>query len=163
MSMLFIKNEKNEWWKLYKEKLLAFDYYGGLHNISQQELENFEILECSNWRELYQMKRWCPLEVNLKWPNVWISPEGLIYEGEAHENRAKDILEIIYGEFDVSWSGDRLEERGWVRATTSLMWNVRINSHYWNHKSLTQLQYDKLWDWCTYHNMCFPKNIEIKN
>lgn len=100
-------------------------------------------------------------EVDIKWPDVWISPEGKYYNGDAHENRAEEILEIIYGENNELWPGDRLEELGWVRATTSLMWEVRIDSDYWSDKRVTQKQYDALWDWCKYHNKAFPQKIEV--
>lgn len=159
--MYFIKNSKGEWWELNKEKMEVFNFYGGSHNIIKQELESSEILECNGWGELYKIKKWCPLEVTIKWREVWVSPEGKFYNGEAHDNRAEEILEIVYGEVDVDWAGDRLEEIGWLRATTSLMWEVRMDSDYWKNKSITQKQYDALWDWCNYHNKKFPNNIEV--
>lgn len=161
--MIFIKkiNEKY-WWELYLEKMMAFNYDGGYHNITKQELDSSEILECDGWHELYLKKGYCPLQVNIKWTNVWVSPEGLFYNGDAHENRAEEILEIIYGETNYDWSGDKLEELGWIRATKTLMWEIRIDSGYWNNKSITQKQYDALYDWCKYHNKDFPQNIEVK-
>lgn len=157
--MYFLKNFQNEWWELDKEKMKVFNFNGGSRNITKQELESSEMLECSGWHELYKKKRWNPLEENVKWNDVWISPDGRFYNGEAHDNRAEEILEIIYGEIDVTWSGDRLEELGWVRATTSLMWEIRAD--YWNDKKITQKLYDALWDWCIYHNKKFPQNIEV--
>ena len=159
--MFFIKNSENAWRELDKENMTVFNFYGGFHSISTQELESSEILECNGWSELYKIKKWCPLEVSIKWPNVWISPNGLFYNGDAHENRAEEILEVIYEETDVYWPGDRLEELGWIRATRDLMWNVRLDSGYWNNKKLTQKQYDALWDWCKHHNKDFPQNIEV--
>lgn len=123
--MLFIKNLKGEWWELNKEAMTVSNFNGGFHNITKQDLESSEILECGGWSELYKIKKWCPLEVSIKWTKVWVSPDGRFYDGDAHENRAEEILEILYGEVDVDWPGDRLEELGWIRATTSLMWEVR--------------------------------------
>lgn len=106
-----------------------------------------------------EKKKWCPLEADVRWIEVWISPEGKFFNGEAHENRAENILKIIYGETDVLWPGDRLEKLGWIRATTSLMWEIRLDSL--SGKRLTQKQYDALWDWCKIHNKEFPKKVEI--
>lgn len=155
--MLFVKNSKGEWWELNKETMTVSNFNGGFHSITRQELESSETVECEGWHELYIIRRWCPLEVNIRWTNVWISPEGKFYNGDAHENRAEEILEIIYGEIDDScWVGDRLEELGWIRATTTLMWEVRIDSDYWTDKRISQKQYDALWDWCKLHNKKFP-------
>lgn len=49
---------------------------------------------------------------------------------------------------------DFLEEHGWVRVTTSMMWEVRES--YWFDKDLTQTQLDALWDWCELHNKHYP-------
>ena len=85
----------------------------------------------------------------------------MYYNGDAHENRAEEILEVVYGETNEYWAGDRLEELGWIRATRTLMWEVRIDSDYWENKKLTQKQYNALWDWCNHHNKRFPQKIEI--
>ena len=158
--MIFI-NHLNGWWELNKRKMKVFNFNGGYHSITEQELDSSEIFECDGWRELYQAKRYCPLEVHVRWIDVWVSPDGVFCNGDAHENRAEEILEIMYGEVNVYWPGDRLEELGWIRATTSLMWEVRLDSDYWNDKRLTQKQYDALWDWCKCHNKKFPYcNVE---
>lgn len=159
--MYFIEKKENEWWELDKETMCAFNFFGGYHTIKANELQICEVVECENWRDLYIKKRYCPLEVTIKWRDVWISPEGKYYNGEAHENRAEEILEIIYGEPDNDWAGDRLEQLGWIRATASLMWEVRADSEYWDEKKLTQKQFDALWDWCENHNKTFPHKIEV--
>lgn len=158
--MFFIKNSKGEWWELNKETMTVYSFGGCSHSITTQNLELSEVLECSGWNELYKIKKWCPLEVTVKWTNVWVSPDGRFYDGDAHENRAEEILEIMYGEVDVDWPGDRLEELGWIRATTSLMWEVRAED-YWSDKLISQKQYDALWDWCKCHNKRFPQLIEL--
>lgn len=159
--MFFIKNSKNEWWELNKENLTVFNFEGGSHNITEEELNSSIVFECDGWNELYNIKHYCPLEVNIRYSEVWISPEGLFYDGDAHENRAEEILEIMYGETDISWFGDRLEELGWIRAAANLMWEVRMDSDYWNNKKLSQKQYDALYDWCEYHDKKFPDNLDI--
>ena len=160
--MIFVKTTENIWWELDKERMMLFNYDRGYYYLTEEQLCSFETIECNSWRELYLKKRWCPLEVKINWPDVWISPDGKYYNGDAHENRAEEILEILYGEDDSLWPGDRLEELGWIRAARSLMWEVRLDSSYWNDKQLTQQQYDALWDWCKYHNKKFPQQITIK-
>lgn len=159
--MIFIKNYKGEWWELNIHDMSVSNFNGGFHNITQQELESSETLECDGWSDLYKIKKYCPLQVDIKQPYVWISPDGLFYDGDAHENRAEEILEIIYRQTDVPWTGDRLEELGWIRATTSLMWEVRLDSDYWEGKRVTQEQYDALWEWCKGHNKTFPKGLDV--
>lgn len=160
--MLFIKLlGSNQWLKLYKEKMLVFDFNGDYRNLTNEELESSKMVECDGWHELYKMKKWCPLEVSVNWPDVWISPNGIFFNGKAHETRAEELLEILYGETNVCCPGDRLEELGFIRATISLMWDIRIDSNYWNEKKIKQKQYDSLWDWCKFHKKKFPKNIVV--
>ena len=159
--MLFINHlDKKQWWEFDKEKMMAFNYDGSYNYVKKEFLEQSEICEYKDWHELYLAKHFCPLEVNIKWGDVWISPEGIFYNGDAHENRAEEILEIIYGETDVHWTGDRLEELGWIRATRTLMWDVRFDE--WIGKTITQKQYDSLWDWCQHHKRKFPEGINIR-
>lgn len=157
--MLFV-NHLDSWWELDKEKMMVFNYMGGYHYVDGESLGESEIFECNNWHELYLAKHFCPLEVNIRCNDVWVSPNGRFYNGEAHENRAEEILEIMYEEGDVDWAGDRLEELGWIRATTSLMWEVRFNE--WKDKYITQKQYDALWDWCKCHKKKFPTDVNIR-
>lgn len=157
---MFFVNQSDAWWELDKERMMLFNYMGGYNYIDEKHLAESEVFKCKSWHELYLAKHFCPLEVNIRWKDVWVSPDGKFYNGEAHENRAEEILEIIYGEVDVDWSGDRLEELGWIRATTSLMWGVRFDE--WQDKYITQKQYDALWDWCERHKMRFPTDVNIQ-
>lgn len=155
--MTFVKNAKGEWWELDREKMNVWCFCGGWHNITEKELQESEVREYKDWHELTAKTGWCSLEVTPHWPNIWISPEGKCYDGEAHENRAEELLELLYGETDVMWPGDRIQKLGWVRASGGLMWGVRIRDGYWDDKHLTQAQYDALWDWCQCHGQEFPQ------
>lgn len=154
---MFIKNAKGQWWELDESSLTVYNFWGGHHSITEEELQHSEKVECAGWRQLYLIKGYCPLVVDVKWPEVWISPNGKYYIGQSHENRAEEILEILYGSDDVHWAGDTLEELGWIRASRNLMWEVRLSSSYWNDKKVTQKQFDALYDWCKYHNKQFPE------
>ena len=159
--ILFINHlNKEQWWEFDQEKMMAYNYMGGHHNVNEEQLEDVEILDYDSWHELYINTGFCPLETD-KWErDVWISPDGKFYDGDAHEVRAAYLLDIVYGIPDVDYGGDLLEERGWVRATTSLMWNVRFQE--WEGKRLTQKQYGALLEWCQSNRMKFPHGIVIK-
>jgi hypothetical protein len=159
--MFFINHLRpDEWWEWNKEKMMAYNYRGGHHNINENDLGGVEYCEYESWHELYLAKGFCPFEVD-KWEcEVWISPEGKYYEGRAHAVMAEYICDIIYGEdIDFDFAEDYLEEHGWVRATTSLMWEVRFDS--WENKRVSQKQYDALFDWCECHKKDFPKKLEV--
>ena len=108
--------------------------------------------------KLHGKERQCQLEMSIDITDAWISPDGRFYNGDAHDNRAEELLEAVYGEEDVICPGDRLEELGWIRVTTSLMWEVRADT--WNGRRLPQKQYDALWDWCKCHGKGFPE-VEV--
>jgi hypothetical protein len=155
--MIFIKDLKKFWWELDKEKNIVFNYNGGFHDIKEEELKHYKTLECDSWHELYLLTGFCPLQEDIKCNAVWISPDGKFYDGDAHDCRAEDLLDILYGK-ESPYPGDRLEELGWIRATTSLMWEVREED--FKNKKLPQKQYDALFDWCNVHGKTFPKELE---
>lgn len=157
MAMEFVLLN-NGWWELDRNKLTAYNYMGGYNYITEEALSTLETFECDSWHELYSVKHFCPLEATTRCSNGWISPEGKIYEATSHEVTAEDLLEIIYGMKDNNWPGDTLEELGWIKVTTSLMWEIRLNE--WATKELTQCQIDTLWEWCSIHNKTFPYIIK---
>ena len=156
MAMEFIY-ERGSWWELDREKLTCYNYLGGHHSITESELSKAHTFECENWHELYLAKHYCPFESDKRSRNAWISPQGKIYEATSHDVTAEHLLDIIYG-LDVHWPGDELASRGWVRVTTSIMWDIRLKE--WESKKLTQSQLNALWDWCNYHNKKFPHIAE---
>ena len=81
--MYFIKNSKGEWWELDKVKLMVFNFNGGGHAITNEEIEDSEIFACDSWHTLYEIKNYCPLEVNVRWRDVWVSSDGLFYNGDS--------------------------------------------------------------------------------
>lgn len=159
--MFFINHLRpDEWWEWDRENVVAYNYMGGWHNVNENSLGGVECYEYDSWHELYLAKHFCPLETDIWERDVWISPEGKYYYGEAHAVEAEHICDIIYGlDLDMDDAEDYLENLGWVRATTSLMWEVRFDT--WEDKRLTQRQYDALWDWCECHKKRFPKGIEV--
>lgn len=159
--MLFISHlEKNQWWEFDKEKMIAYNYMGGHHSVSKELFDQADVCEYESWHELYLAKHFCPFDADKWTSDVWISPDGNFYDGKAHEVIAGYLCEIIYGLEDIDYGGDELESHGWIRATTSLMWEIRFNE--WSDKYITQKQYDALWDWCECHKREFPKDIKVQ-
>ena len=157
--MLFINYPSDQWREWDTERMLAFNYRGGHCEVDENALGGVECVELNDWHELYLVKHFCPLKVEKLATDVWISPDGEYYDGNAHEVAAEHILRIVYGE-EVEWcAGDKLEEKGWIRATTSMMWQVRLKE--WTGKRITQDQCDALWDYCHCHAIKFPDDVEV--
>lgn len=154
--MKFIQcSGENNWWEWDTKNMLAYNYFGEHYNIDENALGDAKYIECDSWRDLYLRTHWSPIESDIWEKTAWLSPNGKFIAAKAHEVTAEDICEIYYGENQgILWAGDYLEERGWVRLTTSLMWDVRDS--YWFDKDLTQKQLDMLWDWCELHNKVYP-------
>lgn len=148
------------YWELDENKMLVFNYRGGHHSISQDEINTSKVIECENWHDLYLKAHYCPIETDKHESHAWISPDGTFYEGNAHEVQAEDICEIVFGLEDEFCPGDVLEEKGFIRVTTTLMWEVRIDEL--ASQTLTQKQYDALFDWCQCHNKEIPQGISVK-
>lgn len=158
--MLFINYPSDQWRQWDTDRMLAFNYRGGYCKINENALGGVESVELDSWHELYLVKKFCPLTAEKRDKDVWIAPFGEYFIGEAHDVAAEYILDVVYGEtHDMCWAGDILEDKGWVRATTSAMWEYRL--HEFNGKKMPQKQYDALFDYCQYHNLKFPKNIEV--
>ena len=159
--MFFINHLRpDEWWEWDRENMKAYNYMGGWHNINENSLGNAQYYECDSWHELYLAKHYCPFESSKREREAWISPDGRYYYGEAHAVQAEYLCDIIYGnDLDFDYAEDFLEEQGWVRVSSGVMWKVRFDN--WKGKRISQRQYDALWDWCEYHKKEFPKDIEV--
>ena len=87
----------------------------------------------------------------------WLSFDGVLYKAEAHEVAAQDILEILDGSHESLYAaGDILVERGWLKLTTSMMWEIYLNNSptSW---FLSREQIDILHKWCDYHKIEYPE------
>ena len=127
--MLFINYPSKDQWREWDPNAMkAFNYRGGYCEVNENALGDVKCLELSNWHELYLQTRFCALQADKYYKDVWISPDGKYYDGIAHEVAAEHLLKIIYGINCDHSSGDRLEDLGWIRATTSAMWEVRFNN-----------------------------------
>lgn len=160
--MLFINYPTQDQWREWDQnKMRAYNYRGGWCDVDENALGGVECVELASWHELYLVKHFCPLAAEKLDRDVWISPDGEYYDGNAHEVAAEHILKLIYGENEdghIFCAGDKLEGLGWIRATTSMMWQVRFDD--WTGKTITQAQFDALWDYCHCHALKFPDDVE---
>ena len=152
--MIFINYPNENEWRIWDQKnMKAINYNHGFCDIDENRLGNTKTIRAANWHSLYQKTHFCPLEVEIYANDVWIAPDGKYYDGVAHDVTAEKILNIIYG-VDGEYAGDQLESMGWIRATTTPMWKIRLNEL--KEKRLTQRQYNALLDWCVFHKIDFP-------
>ena len=96
---------------------------------------------------------------NAGYPDVWIAPNGDFYDGEAHANRAAEILHHLYG-LNTENLGDfepvdKLEALGWIRASSGYYWGRRLEDRYYLKKELTQAQLSALYDFCQAHGLAY--------
>lgn len=153
--MTFINYPSENEWRIWdQQNMKAINYNHGFCDIDENSLGNTKTIRAANWHSLYQKTHFCPLEVEIYKSDVWISPNGKYYDGVAHDVTAEKILDVIYGIDGEYCAGDKLESMGWIRVTTSIMWNIRLNEL--KNKTLTKRQYDALFDWCQFHKIQFP-------
>ena len=163
--MTFIRYPgETAWWRLGKAidetKHIVYNYRNGHHYISNEKLNNVEKRDFESWHQIYLQTGFCPLKVDIYERDAWLSPEGEFYEGEAHSLMAEYLCDLLFGEdIDMDEADDYLEGLGWIKVTTSLMWEIRLECY--QEKRLTQVQYNALFDWCQLHKKEFPADISI--
>ena len=143
--MNFLKYAGDDyWWKWPDGGITVFNFNGGHHDINEnsERFINGTIIQADNWHDLYLQTGYMPLQVHEPKRDMWISPEGEMFECEAHEVAAKQILKVIYGETldDDLWTyGDTLIARGWIKVTTSLMYNNYVLDGMYDNMTTAQL------------------------
>lgn len=158
--MKFIKFDGDYVWNEFDEaNLLARNLVGGYRKIDKNSFEyiNSTIIEAENWHDLHLKTGWLGPWVTIIYPHAgWLTPDGLFYQCNAHDIDAVKIVEFLYGKYmDTSEAADFLTQRGWLKITTSLMWDIRLEEE--NKWYLTPIQEKKLFEWCHAMDMEFPK------
>ena len=168
---MFIKYQhQNMWWRLDYDRMLAFNYYGGHHNINENSEEYMlgEINRAETWHELYKSTGFIPFETlgdRTTNREAWIAPSGVLIWCTAHEGMAEDIFDVIYGIDDDNipcfGAGEALVELGWIKVS-SYMWNHYLECHqadgYWN---MTEAQFNSLKKWCGIMRIPVPTCVRI--
>ena len=151
-------NWNNAWWEL-SDKGILYNYHNGHTSIDKEVLETLNCIECHDWHELYMLTGYNPLKVDIDSFNVWIDPAGNYFDGNAHGLKARDILELIYDEHDVTLAEDVLVDRGWVKSTTSLMWEYYQQHTY----RVSRRTWDALVEYCKLHSLKVPEKYMFKD
>lgn len=158
-KFIWLKSSKAYWiWDL--DKMVVYNYNHGWHNIDENsdDFLNATVVDAEDWHDLYKKTGWHARECSVRTHDVWISTDGKCYFGDAHSLEADNICEIFFGE-DFDERGEwYLEEHGWIKATTSLMWEVRLNELGMDkYMTITRAQSETLKEWCEIHGKEYPE------
>ena len=158
------------WWHWCVETMHLINYHGGGFEIDENSeyWATAEIREYDSWHELYKATGFNPLEADITDFDVWISPEGKYFDGNAHAVAAEHIVPLVYGVDieDPCFIGNAeqfLEEHHWIKATRSFMWSL-----YLKHKTdwtMTPATYGALVNYCEADKrkiLPIPKGVIIK-
>lgn len=83
-------------------------------------------------------------------PDGWINPQGEFFSCEdygdsrSHEISAEPLLLKFYG-IESAVCGDKLIERGWIKVTTSLMFDIYKDNGLFDHMTLKQINTFNVW------------------
>lgn len=119
--------------------------------------------EIRSWHELYKKTGYNPLQATIHAFDVWISPEGEFWGGDAHMVAAKKISEIYYGYQCDDYSGEcetYLIDHGWLKATRSAMWPYYLRDNEETAWTTTPEAFMSLIEYCEKHNQKIPMNIQ---
>ena len=127
------------------DKMRLYNFKGGWQDIDENSDEWMfaTIVEADSWRDLYLKTGYCPLACSYTTRDIWMDPDGVTYEGFAHELCAERIGEILFGKEDMY--GDDLINLGWIKLTTSLMLSIYLERGFYD--SITYEQESCLRKW----------------
>jgi hypothetical protein len=157
----FVKLKGNDFYHQWnEEQMILINYRSGWCNINENSegWMEAEIVEADSWADLMIKTGYCPLETDIVYKDLWISPEGKIYDGNAHTVAAEHICELLFGEDSIAmWDAERhLEQLGWIKVS-QFFWNMHLaDMHVW---FMTQAQANVVYDWCLLHNIKYPEDI----
>lgn len=128
--MDFIQLPDGTWYEADYDSNRLYNLRGGHLPLKKTDIEKYNQISCQDWHKLYMLTGFNPLKDDRLWHTGWISPEGDFYPCEAHEVDAEYIYQLIYGD-DYAAYGDRLVQKGWLKVTNSLMFDIYTrNGHY---------------------------------
>ena len=141
--MIFIKIN-DTWWEVADKPR---NYHGGI----------YPTIECKNWHELYERTHYNPLSGLAQDDDLWISPDGELFDGAGHAAMAEEIVDLVY-EIDPATVNAEyvLEQYGWVKLSLNF-WTYHIQDKIsWK---MTRAQANQVWDWCYYHDIEYPAEL----
>lgn len=156
---------KGDWYELENHPikgLIAVNHKGGWFDIDENSPDYMyaEVLEFSDWRDLYKATGYDPTRRDISARDIWISPVGTVHDGEAHAVAAEGIAEIWYG-----WNDDEpdsaeflLECKGWIKCS-KFFWNMHLEQYGYGGWCMTQSQANIVRLWCELHKIEYPEDI----
>lgn len=157
------------WWEWCIETRRLINYMGGGFEIDENSdyWATAQIREFESWHELYKQTGFNPLEADIHDFDVWISPEGKYFEGNAHSVAAEYIIDLVYG-IDIDdpcFTGSAeyyLEQHYWIKATRSFMWEIYLKQR--KSWEMTSKTYGALVEYCNKSDkrkLNIPKGVKI--
>lgn len=159
-------DDNGAWWQWNQSRNKLLNFRGGGFTIDEnaEYWLTAEVHEFANWSDLYHATGFNPLEEDIDANDVWISPEGKYFDGDAHSVAAEWICKLVYNrDYDEDIAGDSaefyLEKLNWIKATRGYMWSV-----YLKHRKdwcMTRATYGALVNYCNNHKIPIPKGVNI--
>lgn len=172
MQFVYLKGwdgGESEWWRWIPERMRLVNFMGGGFDIDENSeyWANAKIYTFENWHELYKSKGFNPLKADVYDFDVWISPEGVYFDGNAHAVAAEYIVKLVYGiDIDdpcfVGSAEYYLEQHHWIKATRSFMWEIYLKHS--NNWEMTPKTYGALVEYCNKSDkrkLGIPKGVRI--
>lgn len=144
--MTFVKPYgERDYWEWDRDRMRLYNYDCGHYDINENSDSWMlaTVKEADSWHDLYVKTGYCPLYVDYTERDLWVSPDGICYYGEAHEVRAEDICEILWD--NKNGGGDELDRLGWIKLTTSGMLTYYIDYGMYDHITVAQEQIIRKW------------------
>lgn len=163
MTEIYIQLTDSCWYSANMDdagKWYAINFYGGYFECSPKLIARQ--VEAEGWHDIYKRFGYNPIAIADEdedsgyHPDLWVSPDGHLYDGEGHCTAAMDIVEVLYGRIDINNPEPFLEERGWLKLS-SFSHELRVKEgELWR---ITARQRDRMQKWCEIWDRTFPTNI----
>lgn len=153
------------WWKWNEDNMRLVNFNGGGFPIDENEdyWLNGNLVEAKNWHELMHKVGYNPFLADEYDNNVWISPDGEYWDGDAHAVAAESICWYLYNpqgidRIDMDYkpffdAEDSLISCGWIKAS-KIFWSL----HYVPNMEMNERQAIALQNWCYLHDIKFPED-----
>lgn len=157
--MKFVKLQGSDEWLLWEEEYMFLsNIKGGGQRIDENSPAwiNAYVEEADSWYAICKKHSYYPNATSYKRNCSWLSPDGLFIEADAHACAAEYICQYLYDitDMDIEWCDDYLRQHGWVKLTTSVMYQIYYEDGMYDH--LTQPQRDSIRLWADCHCMDYP-------
>ena len=163
MKQFLYEKHNDSYWEVDILNMKLFNFNGGYHDINEfsDDWLNGELVAAESWHDLYQKTGFNPLEGTIAANSGWLDPEGTIWSCEAHLTGAEEICDIAFGITDSDIDcADYLKSLGWVKITSSCMFDFYVQDSMYLFMSPPQYQF--FVKWCKIHKKPIPQDIIVR-